>query len=198
MAALPSAIRTYSQWIGQREPTWLKVEKIELEVEGVWDDYYVNKDFDPAGQENGNYLVDSWFQHDWKPLAAADIERGLKLLAWSRKDLLGLVAKLPPGQLEQSHPGEKWSSINGILGHLGGTEWWYMDRLGKAFARRQLPKAPLERLEKVRAAFIKLLPKLEGLNAVVGLDGEFWSPRKVLRRAVWHERDHTVHIRKLL
>ena len=29
------------------------------------------------------------------------------------------------------------------------------------------------------------------------VEGEFWSPRKLLRRAVWHERDHTVHIRKL-
>jgi hypothetical protein len=32
----------------------------------------------------------------------------------------------------------------------------------------------------------------------MGTDGEFWSPRKLLRRAVWHERDHTEHIRKLL
>lgn len=26
----------------------------------------------------------------------------------------------------------------------------------------------------------------------------FWSPRKLLRRALWHERDHTEHIRKVL
>jgi hypothetical protein len=32
---------------------------------------------------------------------------------------------------------------------------------------------------------------------VVGLEGEFWSPRKLLRRAVWHERDHSQHIRQL-
>jgi hypothetical protein len=36
------------------------------------------------------------------------------------------------------------------------------------------------------------------MNKVVGVEGEMWSPRKVLRRAVWHERDHTEHIRKLL
>jgi hypothetical protein len=29
------------------------------------------------------------------------------------------------------------------------------------------------------------------------VDFEFWSPRKLLRRAVWHERDHTTHIRRL-
>jgi len=30
------------------------------------------------------------------------------------------------------------------------------------------------------------------------MEGEIWSPRKALRRAVWHERDHTEHIRKIL
>ncbi len=37
-----------------------------------------------------------------------------------------------------------------------------------------------------------------GVNQVAGLDGELWSPRKVLRRTLWHERDHTGHIRKLI
>lgn len=31
-----------------------------------------------------------------------------------------------------------------------------------------------------------------------GENGEFWSPRKLLRRAIWHERDHTNHILQLL
>jgi hypothetical protein len=30
------------------------------------------------------------------------------------------------------------------------------------------------------------------------VDGEFWSPRKALRRALWHERDHIDHINKLI
>ncbi len=37
---------------------------------------------------------------------------------------------------------------------------------------------------------------LEGVNSVIGLEGEIWGPRKMLRRAPWHERDHTEHIRK--
>jgi hypothetical protein len=32
---------------------------------------------------------------------------------------------------------------------------------------------------------------------VVDLVGEFWSPRKLLRRAVWHERDQSQQIRQL-
>ena len=46
--------------------------------------------------------------------------------------------------------------------------------------------------------FASALPKLNGVKQVVGVDGEFWSPRKMLRRALWHERDHTEHIRKLI
>ena len=43
-----------------------------------------------------------------------------------------------------------------------------------------------------------LLPKLVGVNKVLGLGRELWSPRKALRRALGHERDHTEHIRRLI
>ncbi|MCJ7659303.1 MAG: hypothetical protein MUO67_09160 [Anaerolineales bacterium] len=37
-----------------------------------------------------------------------------------------------------------------------------------------------------------------GSHQVVGVGGEFWSPHKLLRRSVWHERDHIAHIQALL
>ena len=198
LSALPAAIRTYSLWISQHEPTWLQAENVDLEVESVFDDYSIDQNFERVPGGNGHYAVDSWYQYDWKPLDAEDIERGLKLLAWSRADLLRTIEDVPPSKMSLARPGERWTSINGILSHVGGAEWWYMDSLGKAFPKSQVPKEPLKRLEKVRAALISLLPKLEGVELVRGSQGEFWSPRKVLRRAVWHERDHTAHIRKLL
>ncbi len=126
-----------------------------------------------------------------------EIKHALKMLAWSRADLLKTVEGLSAEKLDATYMGERWS-ISGILGHIGGAEWWYLDRLGLAFPRADVPGEPLERLEKVRAFFNTTLPKLEGVKQVVGVDGEFWSPRKVLRRALWHERDHIDHIRKLL
>ena len=42
---------------------------------------------------------------------------------------------------------------------------------------------PFERLQLVREHFNTLLPRLDGVNKVIGLQGEIWSPRKVLRRA---------------
>jgi hypothetical protein len=197
LTALIASIRDYAAWIAKHEPQpWLTVDEIELHVEETWTDYSINESFD-RDENSDHYMVDAWFQHDWKPLTATDIEHGLKLLAWSSADLLNTVDGLSVEKLDQTYPGERWS-INGILGHLGGAEWWYLERLGVAFPRVDVPEAPLTRLEKVRGQFNATLFKMGGMKHVVGVNGEFWSPRKVLRRALWHERDHTEHIRKLL
>jgi hypothetical protein len=198
-ANLEGALDAYAGWILRHQPeTWLTFarDEIEIVINGTWDVYFINDDFDKISEADG-YSVESFFPYDWKPLTAVDIERALKMLAWSRADLLKTVKGLRPEKLDQTYPNERWS-INGILGHVGGAEWWYMERLGVAFPKDDVPKEPLERLEKVRAFFVETLPKLEGVKQAVGVDGEFWSPRKILRRALWHEKDHTGHIRKLL
>jgi len=196
---LETALDRYAGWILHHETnTWLTFAQDEIEcvVNGTWETYFINEGYDRISESDG-YAVDSFFPYDWKPLTAVEIERALKMLAWSRNDLLKTVAGLPPEKLDQSYPAERWS-INGILGHVGGAEWWYLDRLGLAFPQAEVPEQPMPRLEKVRTALNATLPKLEGVVKAVGMDGEFWSPRKLLRRALWHERDHTEHIRKLL
>ncbi len=44
---------------------------------------------------------------------------------------------------------------------------------------------------------VKSRPRKRRRGAVAGVVGEFWSPRKLLLRAIRHERDHTAHIQKL-
>lgn len=195
LANLQEAVNSYKEWIEEHESAWIETTKLEPHLEESFEAYFINEDYERATEEDEE--VNAWFQHDWKPLTATDIERGLKLLAWSREDLLNVVKDLDAEKLDEKYPNERWS-INGILNHVGGAEWWYMDRLGSAFPREDLPKHPITRLEKVRAHLNQILPTLEGSKQVVGVDGEFWSPRKMLRRAVWHERDHTLHIQKLL
>jgi hypothetical protein len=63
-----------------------------------------------------------------------------------------------------------------------------------AFPRQGVPDDPFLRLEWVRTRLLEVLTSLVGTRQVVGVDGEFWSPRKLVRRLVWHERDHTAHI----
>ena len=195
LAAVPQAIHDYRHWIlAHTKNSWLSGTETEYQVEGTWECYSINEDYelDPDGEE-----IDAWFRNDWIPLTADDIQHGLLLLNWGREDLLSTVGNLSTEILERTYPNERWN-IAGILNHIGGAEWWYLDRLGLAFPRAEVPEQPFERLQKLRERLIETLPLLAGSKQVVGVYGEFWSPRKLLRRAVWHERDHIAHIRKLL
>jgi hypothetical protein len=194
LAKVPAAIQDYSDWIaGHAGERWLAKGASECELAETWEVYHINRSFEVG---DDGYSVESWFKHDWKPLTAVDVERSLKLLAWSREDLLAVVEDLAPADLDTHLPDQRWS-IRGILGHVAGADWWYLDRLGLAFPRALVPDDAFERLRTVRAHLRDVLPRLVDSRQVVGVDGEFWSPRKVLRRAAWHERDHTAHILQL-
>ncbi len=196
---MPRAVLRYADWIASHtQASWLAgLGDFDVRLVDTWDCYNINEDYDvvPAGD---TYEVNAWFRQDWKPLTEADVQRGLQLLEWSRADLLASVAGLAPEQLNAGRPGERWS-INGILNHVGGAEWWYLDRLELAgIPRQQVSQVPAERLEMVRSRLKEVLPTLVGVKLVHGKSGEFWSPRKLLHRAIWHELDHIDHIRKLL
>ena len=196
IANSPGAIRAYAEWIQNHEPSWVPLdEAYEPQFEQIWTDYTINDEFDRVDCDG--YDVEPFFAHDWKSLTATDIERGLKLLDWSHADLLKVLENLTPEQWSYKKEGERWD-IAGIVKHVGGAEWWYWDRLGMAFPKADVPNNPIERLKKIHELTNNLLPRVNGLKQVSGVDGEFWSPRKVLRRALWHKRDHTEHIRKLL
>lgn len=196
LAAVPAAIRNYIAWIKAHDSgqSWLPEDGIEVHVDEVWNVYEIDENYDRV---EGYYSVNAWFLHDWKPLTEEDVARGLKLLSWSRNDLLDVMQGMDEETLNRTYPGERWS-IAGIVQHIAKAEWWYLDRLGLAFSSSSLPEDYMDRLAMVRDHFEHVLQTLTGLVKVVGKDGEIWSPRKMLRRAVWHERDHTQHIQKLL
>ena len=189
------ALNEYAGWIESHGGECrLELESVNIVLEETWKAYDIDEDYKRVAQ---GYSVNAWFLDDWKPLTEEEVRWGLKLLAWSRQDLLSAVQGLSAEKLQVTYPGERWS-ISGILGHVGGAEWWYLDRLGLAQPRQAVPKDPFERLEVARERLEEALPSLAGSKQVAGVDGEFWSPRKLLRRAVWHERDHTSHIHQLL
>ncbi len=195
LRAVPQAIQNYRAWIAEHtSANWLVGADTEYHLEETWECYTINDEYELAQE---GYEVNAWFRHDWVPLSAEDIERGLLLLGWGRQELLKTVRGLSLDVLNRAYPGERWS-ISGILNHIGGAEWWYQDRLRLIFPRSEVPDDPFQRLELVRSHLVEILPGLVGSTQVVGLSGEFWSPRKLLRRAVWHEYDHITHIRKLL
>lgn len=192
------AFLEYKRWIASHTAqSWLKdVHDVDVRLADVWEVYEIDENYDVKA--DGRYSVNAWFRYDWKPLTRLEVRHGLDILSFSRADLLKLVENLPDTILDRPYPGERWS-IRGVLGHLAKAEWWYLDRLGLAgISRRELPEDVFEQLAWVRRRLEEVLPTLEGAEQVVGKDGEFWSPRKLLRRAAWHERDHITHIQKLL
>lgn len=194
---IPDALLRYKEWIGSHTPdSWMKdLGDFDIHLDETFDVYFVNESFDLAAD---GIEINAWFRHDWKPLSAEDIRRGLLVLDWSRADLLELVASLTPQQLLQEFEGERWN-ISGVLRHVANAENWYLDRLALApCARKDLPEDPFARLDLVRRHMKQVLPTFTGLNDVRGIEGEIWSPRKVLRRSVWHEIDHIEHIFKLI
>lgn len=195
---VPQALVDYQAWIASRmQGSWLHgLEKAEVILADTWDVYTIDENFDPAKE---GYEVESFFRHDWKPLAEEQTKRLRSILEWSRDDLLKEVKPLADAQLDREFPGERWS-IRGILSHVAIAEQWYLSRLDLAegLTWKDLPKDVFESLEFVRKMLYRKLPEMIGMQKVVGLEGEIWSARKVARRAAWHERDHVDHIGKLI
>jgi hypothetical protein len=198
--AMGQAIPAYVSWIAiHTGSAWFDPHEIDIRLVQIWECYSIDENYQkvPSSTENSSE-INAWFLDDWVPLSTKDIDHAILMLSWSRADLLALINGFSEKQLETKLEGERWS-IRGILNHVGGAEWWYLDRLGLAnCTRSELQQDPIERLKVQRARLNEILPTLAGVNLVVGKAGEFWSPRKLVRRSLWHEIDHIRHILGLL
>jgi len=188
----PARIAEFFDWRARRgRPSPLADENIQTQVLEVFHAY--------PDQADPDYIVNAFFNEDRRPLTPDEIDDALWLLQQTRADLLAAIEPVTPSRRKQRIPGdERFKTINGILRHVAWAEWWYFDRLGLAFARQDMPRDPAAALEKVRAHTIATLPTLVGKTQVVERSSERWSARKVVRRAVWHERDHTGQIGKVM
>jgi hypothetical protein len=193
---LPKALITYANRIAQHaQSPWLDLKDFDVRVVQTWQVYFIDRNYEPAEQ---GYEVNAWFQHDWKPLQQAEIDHALQLLRWNREDLLNIVSGLSEALLDQQFPGERWP-IRRILKHIAGSEWWYMDRLELVgISENELPEDAFARLSVSRSQLERVLPGLANQDRVLGKEGELWSPRKLLRRTLWHEMEAIEHILKLI
>jgi hypothetical protein len=144
-----------------------------------------------ANPADPDYTINAFFASDAAPLTAKEVDQAARLFQWNRQEQRAALDGLSPTQLEQ--PIENGWSIMRILHHIGRAEWWYLTRLDLT------PNAPApetwDGLQDIgRRRLLAVLPRLVGDSRIVLKDAEVWSPRKMLRRALWHEPDHTQHI----
>ena len=183
--AIPEAVEAYFTWC----------EGHGLRVSGLSGSMVVAEVIRTWESEDG-YEVNAFFASDRPPLLEDELPQFELLLAATRADLLRAVDGLDQDDLTREFPEERWP-IAGILMHVARAELWYLDRMALAFPKIKLPGEHFECLAKVREHMLANLPELAKRTGVVTLSGETWSARKVMRRALWHERDHTEHIAKV-
>ncbi len=148
----------------------------------------------------GNLI--GFFESDRKPVSVEEIPYFLDLLKCARLELLTLVRDLRNELLSRKPAPESWS-IEETLRHVAGAERWYLTRiLQPATIPHFKPcKTVWQRLEIVRTVALDRLTMLnqkECSSVVMDESGELWSARKVFRRFVEHEREHTAHIQEIL
>lgn len=143
------------------------------------------------------------FAHDLKPLTKKEHERYLWLLEHSRRKLIAFLQGLEreSGGLENLfkmlrwRPDEDPRSILEHIYHIFTAEAWYLARLAQEPAQgcahyELLRHLTIERLR-------RLTTKERNQKTVHPPDDETWTARKVMRRALWHERYHTHQIEEI-
>jgi predicted RNase H-like HicB family nuclease/uncharacterized damage-inducible protein DinB len=143
-----------------------------------------------------------FFESDRDPVLPAEIPCFLDLMACARAELLSIVGDLPEETLDWKPDPGSWS-VQETLRHVAGAERWYLTRILEPadIPNFKPSKSVWQRLEIVRES---VLERLRGLGepelskVVADKSGELWSARKVFRRYLEHEREHTAHIQEIL
>lgn len=187
VAKVPGALRVYMEWCSAhcmpvvqapdpREP----VEINEIVQEWVY----------PANGE----AINAFFASDVPPLSAEEVDFIDCLLEWTRSDLLDAFVDLPQEALTQQVEGD-WS-IAGIVYHTVRADWAYLKALGLAPGWSEAPKEKglVALINWTQSLWQTALPGLVDSARVEVVEGELWSPRKMVRRGIWHRKDHTGHV----
>lgn len=191
IAQAPASIGRYFAWISKHNHTLTVPQgSIDIQIAEIFQSF--------PSKQDPQYIVNAFFEDDRRPLSYWDVTIAQDLLAWSRETLLLLVQAIDEQQLNRPIRGEIRGSIAGILEHIAGAENWYFGMFDLALNQSQLSGSPFEKLTLVRRNTMDQLWKLIGETRITENYDEMWSARKVLRRTLWHERDHTQHIGKII
>jgi hypothetical protein len=159
VAQAPSRIADYFAWIMGHDPSLPKVSgPFEVDVVEVFEAYPCPEDPD--------YLVNAFFEDDRRPLSYWEVEAGLRLLEWTRQDLLEAIRPLPSETLQTPIQGQVHGSIAGVLEHVCRAENWYLDQFDRSIDWSSLPEAILGKLEAVRANTRRQLVTLIGQTRI--------------------------------
>ncbi len=197
----PGAIRETHAWLrrhGESAPP--EKDPIEIEVAGK------ASGIGPFDRQSAAAL----FPPDQEPIATEEMEQHFRLLAYTRADLLALVCNLPDDILDWQPDTESFT-LRGLLRHVGNAEEWYVSRIVSPETLppewehdENLPIFEFLEMER-RTAIARLWQLTEKEQSDVFYPTgwtdhpkEPWTARKVLRRFLEHEREHTAQASDIL
>jgi uncharacterized damage-inducible protein DinB len=196
-------IPIYEQWLKDHKERIKSVHPDQITLV-VKEEVY---DQDPGIAGGTNAL----FTPEFQMTAQKEIDKCIQRMSWNREDLLSLVKQLSKSVIKKCPPKEPRSIAN-TLSHIADAELWYISRLNRHMRKeaRLLSNDPFKRLAKAREitcqALLSLTPE-ERKNVYIPtmwcssrqkLLKERWTAKKVLRRLLEHERQHTHYIKRLL
>lgn len=178
--ALAGFPRVLAAWLVTLESLGERVPARDTELH-VTVDEWVTTDADVASGEST-----ACFDADLTPLSDADVARDLRRLGDLRGLLLREVRGRPDADLEVGWGGE-WTARR-ALEELARAQWWTLSRLG-ASPLAELPDRTLGRLDTAMALVVSAFTEMAPADRarILDLEGETWTPRKVLRRLLWLE-----------
>jgi hypothetical protein len=160
-----------------------------------------------AVEATGNPLEcdsEGFYSWDNEPFEDTMIDETLRWLNASRVDLLSLVQGLGDDVLDKRLTEGK-RTVREIIDHIAIAEWWYTTRVSSSRdsirSWENYGQDAFSRLQLVREMFVhdfaERMRQMPYVNRsqVFERNGELWTPKKVLRRAVWHE---LLHLKQLL
>jgi predicted RNase H-like HicB family nuclease len=126
------------------------------------------------------------FADDLRALEQDEAERGVQRLGALRSRVLAHVRRRPEALLDAETPGGM--TARQVLEELARAQWWLLTRLGST-PMAEVPEKTLARLDTAMALVVDRLTALpdDARGRCLELDGEEWTPRKVLRRLLWLE-----------
>jgi predicted RNase H-like HicB family nuclease len=192
VAGAPAAIAAYFAWRAEQDCAF-PIPGAPIVTELVETFHSFNCRTTPG------YVVNATFADDLRPLAAWEVQSALRVAEWTRRDLDSVIQKIPPAQraFPAERPAGRKTSAD-LLRHIAGAENWYFSQFGLAVPRETLPVDPIERLAVVRANSRTQLREFAGNTRLTVAADEQWTARKIVRRMLWHERDHTQQIARQL
>lgn len=191
-----TAIAEWFEWMKKHQEQ-VPAETKDFDVEVV---EMLRVDYNPVKAGKPEPL----FWSEVRPIKKKDIAGTIRLMTYSREDLLKLVSNLSNESLDWLPP-KKPRTIRNCLRHIACVEPWYITRLNIDLPSKY-PRNVFKLLDYTRKIVLGHLrsfsrDKKRGIfqpkkdpSSICNL----WTARKVLRRLVDHERLHTKYIEKVL